>query len=441
MFHARLFVAVFVTIAGFGTGLLMLPWVTRSGDSTPAPDALFTAMSALSVTGLVTLDTATHWNWFGQAVILILIQIGGLGFMVGASLVLSLLMRGGGSLRHQRMIGDNIPSLTLREAVSMAKRIARFTFVVEAVGALLLALRFMQEMEAPDALWHGIFHAVSAFCNAGFDLQGNFDSLTAFRAAIFLNMVFIVLIQAGSLSYIALSDVAEHRGWRHLSGNTKLILVFNAFLVLVGAAIFLGSEWSGSMQDTDVAFRPLQALFQSVSARTAGFATVDFSTTNSFTHFSWVALMFIGGASGSTAGGVKLTTVAIILIAVLSEVRGTSEPQAFYRRVPLPTIMRAITVVTLFFLIHFVMTLALIITERVYGQNPSFVAMLFEVMSAQATVGLSTGITPELSVPGKFVIVLTMLVGRLGPLTLAYALAQREQVPRYRYPPMVVHIG
>ena len=419
----------------------MLPWVARDGDSTDPVDALFTAMSALSVTGLVTLDTATHWNWFGQVVILVLIQIGGLGFMVGASLVLSLLMRGGPRLRHQLIISGNIPTLSVDEAVAMARRIAGFTFIVEGIGALLLTLHFMQEQEPLTALWHGIFHSVSAFCNAGFDLQGNFESFTVFHGAVFLNVVLIILIQSGSLSYLAFHDIAQQRSWKRLSGNTRLVLTFNALLLLVGVAIFLGAEWNGTMADTDVATRPLQALFQSVSVRTAGFATADFSTTSTFTEFSWVALMFIGGASGSTAGGVKLTTVAIILIAVLSEVRGLPESEAFYRRIPTAIIMRAMTVVTLFFLFHFTMTLALAGTEHLYGVRPPFVAVLFEAMSAQATVGLSTGITPALSIPGKLIIILTMFVGRLGPLTLAYALTRREQPAHYRYPEMRVHIG
>lgn len=419
----------------------MLPWVSRNGDPTAPTDAIFTAMSALSVTGLVTLDTATHWNWFGQFIILVLIQIGGLGFMVGTSLVLGLITRGRGRLRHQLLIGGNIPTLPLREAVSMARRIARFTFVVEAVGALLLTLRFMQDRDPATALWHGIFHSISAFCNAGFDLQGNFDSFTAFKGAIFLNAILIVLIQAGSLSYLAFEDIAENRRWRRLSGNTRLILTFNALLIIVGTAIFLSAEWSSAMADTPNSMKPLQALFQSVSARTAGFATADFSTATTVTDFAWLALMFIGGASGSTAGGIKLTTVAVILIAVISEVRGKVEPEAFNRRIPLPVVMRAITVATLFFLIHFTMTLVLMAVEQVYGQGPAFSAVLFEVMSAQATVGVSTGITPELSAPGKYIIILTMFIGRLGPLTVAYALAQREHPSNYRYPEMRVHIG
>lgn len=419
----------------------MLPWVSRSGDSTAPTDAIFTAMSALSVTGLVTLDTATHWNWFGQLIILVLIQIGGLGFMVGTSLVLGLLNPGRGRLSHQLLISGNIPTLPLREAVTMAGRIARFTFAVEAVGALLLTIHFLGEREPATALWHGIFHSISAFCNAGFDLQGNFDSFTAFKGAIFLNAVLIVLIQSGSLSYLAFHDIAQQRRWKRLNGNTRLVLSFNAVLIVVGMALFLAAEWNSAMGDTPTWSKPLQALFQSVSARTAGFATIDFSTATTLTDFAWLALMFIGGASGSTAGGVKLATIAVILIAVLSEIRGKTNPEAFNRRISMAVIMRAMTVVTLFFLVHFTMTLVLMVVEQHYGQGPSFSAVLFEVMSAQATVGLSTGITPELSEPGKYVIILTMFVGRLGPLTVAYALAQRERPAHYRYPEMRVHIG
>ncbi len=299
----------------------------------------------------------------------------------------------------------------------------------------------MQERDPATALWQGIFHSVSAFCNAGFDLQGNFDSFTAFKGAIFLNAVLICLIQAGSLSYFAFHDIAEKRRWRKLDGNTRLILTFNALLIVTGTLLFLAAEWNHAMADSSNAVKPLQALFQSVSARTAGFATADFSTASTVTDFAWLALMFVGGASGSTAGGIKLATIAVILIAVMSEIRGNTHPEAFRRRIPYPVVLRAITVATLFFLVHFTMTLILMVLEQEYGQSPSFSAVLFEVMSAQATVGVSTGITPALSTPGKYVIILTMFIGRLGPLTVAYALAQRERPVHYRYPEMRVHIG
>lgn len=424
-----------------GTLLLMLPWATRSGEATPPVDALFTSMSALSVTGLVTRDTATHWNWFGQGVILVLIQLGGLGFMVGASIVLSAVMGGVGSVRRQRLISENLPTLSLRDSVLMARRIARFTFAVEGIGALLLTLRFMGERDLPGALWHGVFHSVSAFCNAGFDLQGNFESLTAFEGSIMLNVIFIVLIQAGALSYLALHDVAQNRRWRRLSVNTRIVLTFNAFLILLGVVFFLAAEWNGAMVESREWTRPMQALFESVSGRTAGFTTTDFSQVSTVTTYSWIGLMFIGGASGSTAGGIKLTTVAIVLIAVLSEIRGRQEPEVFQRRIPMSLVMRATAIVTLFLLINFLTTLALASTEHLYGQDPPFVTILFETVSAQATNGLTTGITPGLSTPGKLILVGAMFVGRLGPLTLAYALAERKRPARYRLPETTVHIG
>ena len=419
----------------------MLPWVSRSGESTTLPDALFTSMSALAVTGLVTKDTATHWNWWGQLIILLLIQTGGLGFMVGASIVLRTLRGESGRLRHEMMISDNLPTLSLRDSVQMAGRIARFTFITEAIGAALLTLLFWRDMNFLDALWQGIFHSVSAFCNAGFDLQGNFTSLTAFEGAVALNFVFIALIQAGAISYLAFHDVSVNRRWRLLSVNTRLVLSVNGFLVLLGMAFFLSAEWNGAMSHSPEWTRPLQALFESVSGRTAGFTTTDFSDVSTVTTFSWVGLMFIGGASGSAAGGIKIGTVAVVLVAVMSEIRGRPEPEVFNRRIPLSLVMRAMTLVILFILINFAMTLALASTEHLYGQDPPFVSLLFETVSAQATNGLSTGITPGLSTPGKFVLVVAMFIGRLGPLTIAFALAQIKQPARYRFAETTVHIG
>lgn len=441
LFHARLFVAIFTALTFAGTGLLMLPWVTRSGESTAPQDALFTATSAIAVTGLVTRDTATHWNWFGQLIILVLIQIGGLGFMVGASLVLRILGRSEGRLSHQLMIQDNIPTLTLSDAVDLASKIMIFTFTIELAGAAILAIRFMGDMPVGEAFWHGLFHSVSAFCNAGFDLQGNFLSLSEYRGSILVNAVVISLIQLGGLSYIVLADAARERRWSRLALNTKLVLLFNAILVVGGALLFLAGEWSASLSDSPIAARPMEALFQSVSARTAGFATIDFGDSTVFTQFAWVALMFVGGASGSTAGGVKLATMAIILVGVYATIQGHAEPQVFNRRISLVVIMRAIAVVTIFLLIFIFLTFSIAVTEHYLGDRPPFVALLFETMSAQATVGLTTGITPSISTAGKLILVLAMFVGRLGPLTIVYALQVRQEPRRYRYPEETVHIG
>lgn len=440
--HAKRFVLGLAGIVLLGALLLALPWTTRSGEATPIVDALFVAMSATSVTGLVTVDTGTHWNPFGQVIILVLIQTGGLGFMVGASLVLRILGRGTSRrLRNALLIQDGSPTLTVHEAVRLSRRIVKFTFITEAIGAVLLTIGFLQDNSVQLAIWKGIFHAVSAFCNAGFDIQGNFSSLIDYRESVWMNVVFMVLIQLGALSYIALADVVTRRNWRRLATNTKLILSLHFSLLAISMSVFLAAEWNGALANTAPWARPMGALFHGVAARTSGFSTVNFAEATPVSEFIWSGLMAIGGAPGSTAGGVKITTVGIILVAVLSTLRGQTEPQVFNRRLPIDLVLRAMGVVTLFFFAHFLTTAALAATERLWGGSYPFNALFFESMSALATVGLSTGITPNLSEVGKIVLIFAMFFGRIGPLTAAYALQQRESKRRYRYPETTVHIG
>lgn len=439
---AKIFVLAFAALILTGSLLLSLPWVTRSGEPTNFVDALFTATSASAVTGLVVVDTHDYWNFWGQVIILVLIQTGGLGFMVGASIVLRMIGRGGGQrLRDAMLIQDGAPAVTLREAMVLSRSIARFTFATEAVGAVLLSLRFSRDMPWDEAIWNGIFHAVSAFCNAGFDIRGQFQSLAEFRDSVWINLVIIVLIQAGSLSYIVLADTARKRRWSTLGTNSKIVLLFNAILLLVGFVAFMAAEWNGALGDTDARYRPLAALFQSVTTRTAGFATEDFTTLSSFTLFVIIGLMFIGGASGSTAGGVKLQSFGVVVVAVASTLKGHEEPQLFRRQISIPLVMRTLAVISLFFAAHFLITLSLALTERLFGARPVFQDLLFEAMSALATVGLSTGITPDLSAAGKLLIVFAMFFGRIGPLTAAYALQRRQEVRRYRFPMARVNIG
>lgn len=442
LIHARLFIAAYFAIIVVGTLLLALPWTTRDGTATAPEDALFVATSAASVTGLVTVDTFDHWNGFGQAIILILIQAGGLGFMVGASLVLRLIGRGGGRrLRDAMMIQDNIPTLTLREAVDLSRRIVKFTLLVEGVGAVLLTAYFAREMPVFTALWHGVFHSVSAFCNAGFDLQGGFQSMARYRESIWVNSVFMLLIFLGSISFIVLSDIWRKRHWSTLTINSRIVLIASLLLTFVGFVAFLAAEWNGSMAGTAEWSRPMQALFQSVSGRTAGFSTVNFEEVNEFTMFVYIALMFVGGASGSTAGGVKLATVAIVVITVMSTLRGQGEPEVFRRRIPVTLVHRAMAVIVIFFAWHFTVTFTLAVTETFYGENPAFVRVFFESMSAIVTNGLGNGITPFLSTPGKIVICIAMFIGRIGPLMAVYALQRRQSYQPYRYPESAVHIG
>lgn len=440
--HAQTFVAALAALILGGAALLASPWASESGDATPPIDALFTAVSAAAVTGLVTVDTETHWNRLGEAVILILIQAGGLGFMVGASIVLQALRRGTTRLSDVLLIKEGAPTLSLREAAVLSRHIVIFTFAVEAIGAVVLTLRFRQEMPLPEAIWFGVFHAVSAFCNAGFDLQGGFVSLAPYRESLVVNGAIILLVQAGALSYIVFADIATRRRWARFALDTKLVLLANGTLLIAGAVAFLGAEWGRSLAPISPEARPLAALFQSVVARTAGFATVNFAEVHHVTLFFWVAVMLVGGASGSTAGGIKLTTIGVVVAAVVSTLRGQEETQIFGRRVPAPLVFRAMAVIAIMLTVHFVATSALAASEALWGgREVGFIALMFETMSALATVGLSTGITPDLTTAGKLVLCVTMFFGRLGPLTVAYALQRRQRPARHRFSAAQVRIG
>jgi trk system potassium uptake protein TrkH len=440
--HALTFINAFVIIAVIGTILLALPWTTESGRRTGVPDALFAAVSAIAGSAAA-VDTANHWNFAGELVILLLIQAGGLGFMVGASIVLQALRRGphSYSLRDTLMIRDGAPALSVGEAVNLSRRILRFTVITELIGTVLLTIRFADEMPLPNAIWHGLFYSVSAFCNAGLDLSGQFRSLTPYQSSIWINVVIIVLAQLGALSYIVVADIAAGRRWRAFSFETKLILSLNLFLIAAGAIAFLASEWNGAMAGISPGTKILASVFQSASSRSVGFSTVDFSRVNDFTLVVFIGLMFLGGAPGSTAGGVKLATAGVVAIAVLATLRGRAEPQMFGRRVSTALVFRAMTVITLMAMALFVATLALVVTEEIFGDKQGFLDLLFEAASALGTVGLSAGVTPMLSTAGKLVLCAVLFFGKVGPLTVAYALQRRQQDVRYRFPEASVRIG
>jgi trk system potassium uptake protein TrkH len=439
-------VLAFVVLIAAGTAVLATPWVTRAREPTPVIDAFFTAVSASSVTGLVVVDTLEHWNWFGQLVVLTLIQIGGLGFSVGASILLQMLRRGAGSytLRDEMLLKDGAPALSLREAVALAERIIRFTLIVEGAGAVILATWFATaaDMHLLDALWNGLFYAIAAFCNAGFDLAGGFLSLQLAATDVWVNLVVMALIQAGALSYIIFADVTRQRSWRSLALDTKIVLALNSLLLSGGALVFLAAEWGGALAGHPIGSKVLASLFQSVAARTAGFTTVDWNLAHPLTIFFWLGLMFIGGASGSTAGGVRLNTVGVVVAAVFSTLRGNPETQVWGRRIATPLVFRAVTVIAIYLLLYGVVTVSLSTAEHHVGHRETgMIDLMFESMSALATVGVSTGITPALTAAGKFILCVAMFVGRLGPLTAVYALQRHQRPERYRFPEEAVRIG
>ena len=440
--HALFFVGAFAVLVAAGTLLLAIPWTTEAGGRTGLPDALLTAMSAVSGTFAV-VDTAAHWNPLGEAVILVLIQAGGLGFMVGASLILQVIRRSASPARLSDavLLRDGSPALSLREAASLSGEIVRYTLTVEAIGALALAGWFAREVPLGTAIWHGIFLSISSFCNAGFDLTGSNASLAPYRGSVWVNVVVMLLIQVGALSYFVVGDLVRTRRWSRMAIDTRLILIVHAALVAGGAVAFLAGEWRGVLDGLAPGDKALVAAFHSVSARSAGFQTVDLGGARDGTLFLLSGLMFLGGAPGSTAGGIKLTVAGVIGVVVLATLRGQDEANLMGRRIPQAIIARALTVVVLMGLILFLATLAVSLTESAAGASPRFIDVLFETTSALGSVGLSTGLTPALSTPGKLVLVVTMAVGKIGPLTVAYALQRRMRPVPYRLPEANIRIG
>lgn len=436
-------VLLFTVLITIGTVLLMLPIATNSGDPTRFIDALFTATSAACVTGLVVVDTATHWSPFGQVVILLLIQAGGFGIMAGSTLLLFLFVRRRTTLRDRVLVQESLGGIHLGTVTGLVTRIAAFTIVCEVVGAIVLSIAFVSGPEAgppgdPLGIWWGIFHSVSAFNNAGFDLTGGFRSLIPFRDDWVVLLVHAMLLILGGLGFAIVGNAVATRRWVKLALETKLVLVITAFLLLGGAASIGLAEWSNpaTLGELPAAQRVLNAFFESATLRTAGFTALDTGALLETTLFIVMALMFIGGASGSTAGGIKVNTLGVLLIAVGSTVRGQPSASAFGRRIQHAIVYRAVAVVLLSAIFVFVIGVGLTTTT-----NADFVQTLFESISAFGTVGASTGITPDLTDPGRLIATFAMFVGRLGPLTLVLALAARARPVAFRPAVETVRIG
>jgi len=436
-FSPMLLIYGFAIIIALGTLLLALPVSSKSGQFTSFIDALFTSTSAVCVTGLIVVDTGDYWSSFGQAVILVLIQIGGFGFMTSTTLFLLVLVRRIG-LRERLLIGESMGLTRLGGLVNLVKKIALFTIVAEVMGALLFFIRFAGEYPAGTAVWRSVFHSVSAFNNAGFDVFGNFVSMADYKGDFLVMLVTAVLIILGGLSYLVFSDLIKIRNLARISLDTKLVLYTSGTLLIVGTVVVLLAESGDSDALGVLAFpeKVLNAFFQSVTARTAGFSTMDMANVTDYTLFFTMILMFIGGAAGSTAGGIKVNTFGMLLATIWSTIRGKEHPGAYGREFAPQQINRTLTVVMLSFGFLAVIVFVLTITEEF-----EFLSILFETVSAFATVGLTTGITSELSTAGQLLITGTMFIGRLGFLALALSLLQRQQPTTCRYPQESIRIG
>lgn len=432
----------FAAIILIGSLLLNLPVSSRDGRSIGFIDALFTATSAVCVTGLVVVDTYTHWTTFGQIVIIFLIQIGGLGFMTLAVLF-SLALRRKISFKERLLIAESLNQNSPQGMVKLIKEILAGTLVFESIGAVILSIRFSGQFGVKDGIYKGIFHSVSAFCNAGFDLMGDkgrFSSLTSYVEDPVINITIISLIIIGGLGFAVWEDVYRTRNFSGLRLHTKLVLVMTIILLISGFLFFLALEYSNAktLQPLSLKGKILAAMFQSVTPRTAGFNTLSLPDLTNASKLVTVLFMFIGGSPGSTAGGIKTTTAGVLLFTVISVLRGHKDVNIFRKRLEIEAILKSLAIFVLSLIVIIGTTVILSIFE-----NATVLEYLFESTSAFGTVGLSLGITPTLGSVSKAALIITMFMGRVGVLTMGMAITMRMQRSEVnlKYPEAKVMVG
>lgn len=433
----RILAGGFALIIFLGTLLLMLPIANTSGEPLPFLDALFTATSATCVTGLVVVDTGTHFTIFGQIVIAVLIQIGGLGFMTMATLV-ALVFKRRISFKERLILQEAMNQTSVEGIVALIRKVIIYSLTIEAVCAVLFAIRWAFDMPLGQALYFGIWHSISLFNNAGFDIFGDFRSLTGYVADPFTNLISIFLIVTGGLGFVVLSDLVEYRSKRRLSLHSKVVLTVTPALILVGMLVILIFEFvnPATLGRLDGGGKLLASLFQSVATRTAGANTLDIANMEQATQFFMILLMFIGASPGSTGGGIKTTTFVLLLGAVWAMIRGREDIVFFRYRLEQERVLKALSIVLLALFIVIGATMILSTTE-----DHHFLMILFEATSAFGTVGLSMGLTQDLTDVGKMLIIMLMFIGRVGLITMAYALGRREGKELYRHPEGKMIIG
>jgi trk system potassium uptake protein len=434
----KVLVLGFAALILLGSFLLTLPIATVDGDGLPFLNALFTATSATCVTGLVVVDTGTTFTLFGQLVILSLIQIGGLGFMTFATFFFLLLGKKI-SLKERILLQESLNNLSIEGIVRLAKRILIFTAIIEILGGIILSFRFSFDMGLGKAIYYGFFHSISNFNNAGFDLMGEFRSLTPYVDDPTVTLTVCLLITLGGIGFIVMNELIEYRETRRLSVHTKIVLWTSLILTVGGAILIFIFEFGNAKtaQPLSPIGKILCALFQSVTSRTAGANTLNISDLTHPTLFLIIFLMFIGASPGSTGGGIKTTTFATLLGTVWSQIKGKEDVVFFRRRIEVEIIFKALTVTVSGLFLVMMITMLLTITES----GHDFLMILFEATSAFATVGLSMGLTPELSPLGRVIIITTMFAGRVGPLTVAFAIAMKRKPDAFRHPKGRIMIG
>lgn len=440
---SAIFIAGFFIIIILGAVLLSLPVSSASGEVTPFFDSLFTAVSSTCITGLVVYDTFTHWSFFGQVVLILLIQIGGLGFMTVAT-AFTLVFHKNVGHKERMMLVQTFNLNDMSGVVRLFKHIVIGTFSFEGAAAVILAFRFIPDYGLSGGIWRGIFIAISAFCNAGFDLMGTpegpFASLTAYADDLVVNLTLCFLIAVGGLGFLVWEEIFSGKSFKKMSVQSKIVIIFSASLIIIGAlAIFLfefdNPETLGVLSPKG---KILAALFQSVSPRTAGFNTVDLAALTEGSQVIMIILMFIGGSSGSTAGGIKTNTIAVLFFATVSVLYGRKEAIVMKRRISQDTVLRAFALVFLSLTLMFICSFTISVIEDV-----PFLSAVFECASAFCTVGLTLGLTPSLSPVSLVILMCLMFLGRVGLLTASVVLFERQHSADnlVRYPEAKISVG
>ena len=423
-----------------GTLLLMLPISSRDGQCVGFIPAMFTATSATCVTGLVVVDTYTHWTLFGQIVVISLIQIGGLGF-VTMGVLFAMALNRKVSLKQRALIKESVNSLQLGGVVRLVRKIFIGTLIFELTGAFLLSLFFVPRLGLGRGIYYSIFHSISAFCNAGFDLmgfRGEYSSFTGEYDSIIINITIMSLIVIGGIGFIVWDDISKHGlHFRKYMLHTKIVLTTTCVLIFGGAFLFYIFERNNLMSGMSAKGVILSSLFSSVTARTAGFNTIDTAALTPSSKLLTSILMFIGGSPGSTAGGIKTTTAATIIFYVGNNLRGRSECNVFKRRIDDDTVKKAGVIICIYLILALAGTLAIC---HIQGGAP-ISDVLFEVCSAIGTVGMSTGITRDLTDASRIIIALLMYCGRVGAMTFALAFTEKKTAAHVLLPGESITVG
>ncbi len=419
---------MYIYLIVIGTVLLMLPISSATGEVTGFIDALFTATSALCVTGLTTVTTASHWNTFGHVVIIVLIQLGGLGVMTAAGSV-ALILKRRISVTERIHLAEEKNAETISGMVKLMRYILRATFIIEGIGAILLASRFIPDYGLGKGLWFGVFHSIAAFCNAGFDIIGD-ASVVPYVDNIIVSTTIILLILFGGLGYGVYRDVVQKKKFKKLTLHTKIVIVTTLAITLGGALITLLLEWSNpeTMANLSLKGKILASFFQVTTSRTAGFFSISQGGMRQATALLTIVIMFIGGSPAGTAGGIKTTTVAMLLLVSRSSIKQAKDITTFRRRIPNELARKATTI----FIVAIVFVLLVSFVLTIIETDKDFLDILFEVTSAFSTTGLTRGITTSLTTASKVIIAATMLFGKLGPLTMMFAFTTKETPKAFR---------